>query len=138
MTDLTGKSVIITGAANGIGLETALQYYAKGANIVIADLASSQTTAEEAINRLEDPSRALFVPVDITRWDELGRLFAETNQRFGRVDIVIANAGIMESSRFFDFHVDEKGELKDDGFSRVIDVNLKGTMNSTLTCFTKP
>ncbi|KAH6893220.1 hypothetical protein B0T10DRAFT_559220 [Thelonectria olida] len=128
--DLTGKSVIITGAANGICLETALQYYANGANIAIADLASSQNSAEETIRRLDDPSRALFVPVDITRRDDMGGLFAKTVERFGRVDIVVANAGIMESRRFFDFDVDEKGELKDDGFGRVIDVNLKGTMNT--------
>ncbi|KAF7544841.1 hypothetical protein G7046_g9701 [Stylonectria norvegica] len=57
-------------------------------------------------------------------------LFAAAVERFGRVDIVVANAGIMESRRFFDFEVDEGGKLREDGAGRVIDVNLKGTMNT--------
>lgn len=128
--NLTGKTVIVTGGANGIGLETALQYYAHGTNIVVADLASTKPVANEVINQLGDVSRALFVAVDITIWGEVRDLFAQAFKAFGAVDIVVANAGIMESRRFFDFSVDGNGDLQDDGFGRVIDVNLKGTMNS--------
>ncbi|KAI5461488.1 hypothetical protein BGZ63DRAFT_356444 [Mariannaea sp. PMI_226] len=128
--NLTDKTVIVTGGANGIGLETALQYHANGANVVIGDLASTRKAANEAISRFSDASRVLFVPVDITLWDSVRDLFASARKRFGTVDIVIANAGTMESCGFFDFNVDENGELKDDNFGRIIDVNLKGTMNT--------
>ena len=130
LSSLPGKTAIVTGGANGIGLEVIKQYYANGANVVIADLESSRQQAEVAIAALSDASRALFVPVNITIFEDVCQLFKATIEKFGKVDIVIANAGIMESRRFFDFEVDESGELKDDGSGRVIDVNLKGTMNS--------
>lgn len=127
---LPGKTAIVTGGANGIGLEVVKQFHAHGANIVIADLPGAQQAAEKAISSLGDNSRALFAPLNITLWEDVRQLFASTKERFGKVDIVVANAGIMETRRFFDFEVDEEGNLKDDGSSRVIDVNLKGTMNS--------
>ncbi|KAK7432515.1 hypothetical protein QQZ08_001080 [Neonectria magnoliae] len=127
---LTGKTVIVTGGANGIGLETIRQCYANGANVVIADLASARKVAEDAIGNLGDASRALFVPVDIATWDEVRALFAATIERFLRVDIVVANAGVMETRGFFDFEINAKGDLEDDGSGRIVDVNLKGTMNT--------
>lgn len=127
---VAGKTVIVTGGAHGIGLEAIRQYHANGANVVIADLPSARKAAEDAIDDRGDASHALFVPVDIVAWDEVRALFAAAIERFGCVDIVVANAGIMESRGFFDFQVNAKGDLDDDGSGRVIDVNLKGTMNS--------
>jgi NAD(P)-dependent dehydrogenase (short-subunit alcohol dehydrogenase family) len=136
LTRLAGKTAIVTGGANGIGLEAVRKYHASGANVVIADLPSAQPAAETAIQSLgNDAPRTMFVPVDITDWDDVAALFTSTISKFGRVDIVIANAGIMESHKFFDFQTNEAGRLMDDGSSRVIDVNLKGTMNSA---FHKP
>lgn len=58
-------------------------------------------------------------------------LFRETKSRFGQVDIVVANAGLMESNGFYEFEEDENGELKEPLEAyRIVDVNLKGTMNS--------
>jgi NAD(P)-dependent dehydrogenase (short-subunit alcohol dehydrogenase family) len=60
-------------------------------------------------------------------------LFRETKKKFGQVDIVVANAGMMESKGFFDFEEDEQGELMEAiEAGKIIDVNLKGTMNSEL------
>jgi NAD(P)-dependent dehydrogenase (short-subunit alcohol dehydrogenase family) len=73
----------------------------------------------------------MYHPTDITSWSDMQRLFRETKSRFGQVDLVVANAGIMESKGFFEFEEDERGELMEDmGAGKVIDVNLKGTMNS--------
>ena len=135
LSSLSGKTAIVTGGANGIGLEVVRQYYSHGANVVIADLPNLRQSAEAAIKTLGDASRALFVPVNITIWEDVRQLFATAIERFGKVDIVVANAGIMEGRKFFDFDVDEKGELRDDGAGRVIDVNLKGTMNSMKPLF---
>lgn len=127
------KTVIVTGSAAGIGAQTIRTYASHGCNVVIADLPSSSSAANTIISSLPDPSRALYQPANITNWEDMKALFRETKKKFGQVDIVVANAGLMESKGFFDFEEDDQGELKEPSEAwRVIDVNLKGTMNSTL------
>ncbi|KIY02626.1 uncharacterized protein Z520_01091 [Fonsecaea multimorphosa CBS 102226] len=130
-TRLDNKTAIVTGSANGIGAETVRLYNSLGANVVIADLSSSRDAAETLIQSLKDPSRASFISVNITVWKEISTLFDQTKRQFGQIDIVIANAGIMESRSFYDFETADDGSLReDDDVHRVIDVNLKGTMNT--------
>lgn len=130
--NLTNKTAIVTGGANGIGAEVVRYYHTLGANVVIADLPSSQVPAEALIQSFSDTSRAIFIPANITVWHELSALFQHAESHFGQIDMVVANAGIMETQNFFDFHADDEGALLEDVvFSQVIDVNLKGTMNST-------
>jgi NAD(P)-dependent dehydrogenase (short-subunit alcohol dehydrogenase family) len=127
------KTVIVTGGANGIGARTARTYHSHGCNIIIADLPSSSEAANALITSLPEPSRALYHPTNIVSWGDMQALFRETKNTFGQIDIVIANAGMMESKGFFDFEEDEHGELLEaTEAGRVIDVNLKGTMNSEL------
>ncbi|KAH6633546.1 hypothetical protein C7974DRAFT_452900 [Boeremia exigua] len=125
------KTVIVTGGAGGIGAQTILTFHAHGCNVVIADLAFARGAAESLIASLPDPNRALFHETDITDWQAMRSLFRTTKKRFGQVDVVVANAGLMESKGFFDFEEDEGGELKEPTeASRIIDVNLKGSMNT--------
>ena len=64
-------------------------------------------------------------------WEDMKALFRLSKERFGQVDIVVANAGIMESKDFFEFEEDHNGELKEPVEAHgVVDINLKGTMNS--------
>ncbi|QQK46992.1 Short chain dehydrogenase/reductase, putative [Penicillium digitatum] len=129
---LSGKTAIVTGGANGIGAETVRLLNSRGANTVIADLERTRPDAETLIHSLQHPTAALFVGVNILVWSEMKLLFAHWIQKFGKVDIVVANAGIMESQKLFDIgNVDEHGELREstEGF-RVIDVNLKGTVDT--------
>lgn len=122
---------IVTGAAGGIGAETVRVLHANGAKVVLADLPASRNAAQDVIASLSDPNRAHFMPANILKWDEMKALFKAAIERFGRVDIVVANAGLMESKPFFEFETDETGDLREPTESyRVIDVNLKGTMNS--------
>ena len=128
---LDGYTVIVTGGANGIGAAIVRHYASLGANVVIADLPSAEGAARALMTDFPDVKRLLFIPVNITIWEQVNHLFRTSKSYFGRVDIVVANAGIMETKRFFDFAVDEAGDLMEDrGLARVIDVNLKGTMNS--------
>ncbi|KAH8808709.1 hypothetical protein F5884DRAFT_793112 [Xylogone sp. PMI_703] len=129
--NLASKTVIVTGGANGIGASTVHYCHQNGANVVIADLPSARQDAEKLIGGLSEKSRVVFVPVNIIIWKEIKELFSTAVKKFGQINIVIANAGIMESRGFFDFQLDEDGGLlEDDISSRVIDVNLKGTMNT--------
>jgi NAD(P)-dependent dehydrogenase (short-subunit alcohol dehydrogenase family) len=125
------KTVIVTGGASGIGAQTIRTYSAAGCNVVVADLPFAREAANALVASLSDPSTAMYHPTDITSWGDMQSLFRETKKRFGQVDIVVANAGLMESKGFFDFEEDAAGELKESTESyKIIDVNLKGTMNS--------
>jgi NAD(P)-dependent dehydrogenase (short-subunit alcohol dehydrogenase family) len=127
----TGKTVLITGAARGIGAATTRLFNDHGANVIIADLTQLQDSAEEVIKTLTHPTRAMFFPANIVNWAELTACFEEAIAKFGGLDIVIANAGIMESQPVLDLAVDENGRLlENEEAGRVIDVNLKGTLNS--------
>ncbi|KAL1600736.1 hypothetical protein SLS60_007124 [Paraconiothyrium brasiliense] len=125
------KTVIVTGGAGGIGAQTIRAFYEKGCNVVIADLPFSRDAADQLISSLLDSGRALYCPTNIADWDNMRTLFREAKNKFGQVDIVVANAGMMESRNFFDFEEDESGELLESRDSqRVLDVNLKGTLNT--------
>ncbi|KIH86426.1 short chain dehydrogenase/reductase [Sporothrix brasiliensis 5110] len=128
-----GQTVIITGAAGGIGAATAVLFSEHGANVVIADLASARTAATETlIPSLAHPERAVFVPVDILNWADMQALFKTAVATFGRVDVVVANAGIMETAPVLDMDaVDAAGDLLESREAfQVLDVNIKGTLNT--------
>ena len=131
---LSDATVVITGGANGIGASTARLFFNYGAKVVVADLPSAHDSAISLISSLPETSkdRIIYIPTDILDWGSLTNAFKLSITKFGKVDIIIANAGIMESKPFFDEDdVDENGDLREPSQShRVVDVNLKGTMNS--------
>jgi NAD(P)-dependent dehydrogenase (short-subunit alcohol dehydrogenase family) len=88
--DINGRTVFITGAARGIGKATAERLYAKGANVALVGLEPERL--EENVARLGD--RAASFEVDVTDFDALQRAVQATVERFGAIDVAIANAGI--------------------------------------------
>ncbi|KAJ5804449.1 uncharacterized protein N7518_000752 [Penicillium psychrosexuale] len=108
-----GKTVLITGAARGIGAATAILFNSHGANVILADLPQLRDSAEEVIQKqMEFPNRAIFVSTNIINWAELTACFETAITTFGKLDIVIANAGIMESEAVLDMdNVDANGRL---------------------------
>jgi hypothetical protein len=129
-----GQTTIITGSARGIGAATASLLNDHGANVVIADLPNLESSGVDLIQTLKHPNQAIFVKSDVTDWRSMVNLFKEAIKRFGQVDIVIANAGIMERSAVLDISVDDLGDpLESIDATRVLDVNLKGTLNSEPT-----
>lgn len=133
LTSCTNKTILITGAARGIGFATAKLFNQHCANVVLADLAQFRDAAEDMIKtQFAYPDRAIFVPGNIVDWSQLSACFKTAVDRSGGIDVVVANAGIMESRAVFDMgFVDENGELcEDTEAGRVINVNLKGTLNS--------
>lgn len=130
LADLEGKTVIITGAARGIGAATAALFNSNGANTVIVDLLQSRQTAQDLIRSLPVPENAIFIPANVAEWNDLVQVFKLALAKFGRVDVVVANAAIMESSPVLDVELDTNGDPIESGdANRVLDVNLKGTFN---------
>ncbi len=112
---LRGKVAIITGAARGIGFATANELARRGATVVVVDLdAAAATGAAESL-----PGPALGLAADVTDRGAMQRVVAEAVERFGGVDVVVANAGI--ASRGATFRA-----MSAEAFDRVLDVNLNG------------
>jgi NAD(P)-dependent dehydrogenase (short-subunit alcohol dehydrogenase family) len=87
---VNGRTVFVTGAARGIGAASAERLHAKGANVVLVGLEPERL--EENAARLGD--RAIAIEADVTELDSLERAVAATVERFGGIDVAIANAGI--------------------------------------------
>src|SRR3954470_5621790 len=114
--DLDNKVAMVTGGARGIGFATARALIDRGASVVVVDL--EQAAAERAAAGLHD-TRALGLAADVTDRGALQRAVATTVERFGGLDVVVANAGI--ASRGATMRA-----MSTEAFERVIDVNLMG------------
>jgi NAD(P)-dependent dehydrogenase (short-subunit alcohol dehydrogenase family) len=88
--DLNGKVALVTGAARGIGYETARQIHMRGASVAVVDLDPEQ--AREAAERIGE--RAIGIGADVTDHAAIMRAVSETVERFGGLDVAVANAGI--------------------------------------------
>ncbi len=127
--DVTGKRILITGGASGIGAASALLLASRGAKVVIGDLAEALGVAV-AKQGQEAGNSIVFQKVDGTQGDEVRALFAFAMQELGGLDVVINNAGI-------DHQPAPMHELSDEDFDRNIAVNLKGVwhcMRAAVAC----
>jgi NAD(P)-dependent dehydrogenase (short-subunit alcohol dehydrogenase family) len=118
--DLNGKVALITGAARGIGFETARQMHLRGASIAIVDLDSGE--AREAAERLGE--RTIGIAGDVTDAGAMRTAVAETVERFGGLDVAMANAGIAPPTQT------TTRTMPPEEWERVIDVNLMGVWNT--------
>src|SRR3954449_116301 len=114
--DLNGKVALVTGGARGIGFATSRALIDRGASVVIVDL--EQAAAEGAAQELHD-TRALGLAADVTDRGAMQRAVATAVERFGGLDVVVANAGI--ASRGATMRA-----MSTEAFERVLDVNLLG------------
>ena len=114
---IAGKTVVITGAAGGIGAAAARAPQARGANVVLADLGLD---AASALAREIGGDRALAVTVDVTDTAALADAVARTVDRFGSLDVLFANAGIAADPPATMATIDEAT------FERVVQVDLLG------------
>ena len=91
--DLNGKVALVTGAARGIGYETARQMHMRGASVAVVDLDGGE--AREAAERIGP--RAIGIATDVTDHTAVMQAVAETVERFGGLDVVVANAGVAQT-----------------------------------------
>ncbi|USK71313.1 SDR family NAD(P)-dependent oxidoreductase [Peribacillus asahii] len=114
--DFSNKTVVITGAGNGIGKGVALSYAEKGANIVLADI--DETAGIQTVTRIkEQGGEALFVQTDVRIEADIIRLMEAANQTYGQIDILINNAGKALFRSPYDLSIEE--------WDDVINTNLR-------------
>ncbi|MEU7782757.1 SDR family oxidoreductase [Amycolatopsis sp. NPDC049159] len=120
MTNGLDKVVAITGASSGIGEATAWELAGRGAAVV---LGARRTDRLEALARKirDDGGRAEVLDVDVTRRADLERLVTRAVDRFGRLDVLVANAGVARIAPVADLDVD--------AWDAMIDVNLRGVLH---------
>jgi 3-oxoacyl-[acyl-carrier protein] reductase len=96
MNKLIGKVAVVTGASKGIGASIAEHLAAEGASVVV-NYASSKAGAEAIVRRIKEKGgKALAVQADVSKHEEIKRLFAETKAAYGKLDVLVNNAGIYE------------------------------------------
>ncbi len=122
-----GKSVVVTGAGSGIGRAVALGFLREGYRVALAGRRKEALAATASAAAVAG-DRVLVVPTDVTRSRSVADLFAAAREAFGRIDVLVNNAGISARGVPLD-------ELTDDDWRRVVDTNLTGAFLCTREAF---
>ena len=118
---LKNKTIWITGASRGIGLAIAKSFKNSEANLALSSI--RKTTPEIVSSEFKDYSNIIFLPCDISSEKEVYKVHEKINSTFGKVDILINNAGVTKFDSFYSSTIED--------FDKIIGVNLRGTFNCT-------
>ncbi|MEK8049797.1 3-oxoacyl-ACP reductase FabG [Ideonella sp. DXS22W] len=119
---LKNKVSIITGAAQGIGLATALKFADEGAIVIVCDLKAEGVKAAVAAVQARG-AQALGFALNVTDRPALDAMVAAVKEKFGRVDVLVNNAGITKDARLV--------KMTEAQFDAVVDVNLRGVFHAS-------
>ena len=115
--DLSGKAAVITGAGSGLGQGIAEGYAQLGAGVSVVDV-NLEAAQRVADGIKTEGGKAISVPCDVTQPDQVQAAVAQTLEEFGKIDILVANAGIGDRN--------PAEEMTDQQWERVMDINLTG------------
>ncbi|MGO2385993.1 MAG: SDR family oxidoreductase [Psychrobacter sp.] len=129
MTTLKNKVAIVTGSSKGIGAQIAMLLAESGAKTVI-NYANDDAAANDIVNQIKEAgSEAIAVQADVSDSQQVAALFDATINAFGKPDILVNSAGIMDNKPI--------AETTDEDFDRTFAVNAKGTFNTLREAATK-
>ncbi len=120
---LEGRTAVITGAAQGLGLAIAEAFVAEGANVVLGDL--NEDAVVEAAKGLDVGDRAIGMACNVVELAQVDALVQKAVEVFGSVDVMVNNAGITRDATM--------RKMTEEQFDQVIDVHLRGTWNGLKT-----
>ncbi|KAL3477074.1 hypothetical protein BJX99DRAFT_128748 [Aspergillus californicus] len=119
MSRLTGKVALVTGASRGIGRATALTLAKEGASVVINYISSSKAAAEVVAEIGAD--RAHAIQADVSKREDIARLIKETVARFGKIDTLVLNAGLL-------WMQGDLMSIKEEDYDRIFAANVRGPL----------
>ncbi len=123
MAKLTGKVAVVTGASKGIGASIAEHLGAEGASVVV-NYASSKAGADTVVEKIKNKGgNAIAVQGDVSKPADVTRLFAETKAAFGKLDVLVNNAGVYEMLPL--------AQITPEHFHRQFDLNVLGVLLAT-------
>lgn len=120
MTDITGKTAFITGGASGLGLSMARAFASRGANVMLADINEDGVAEAAAKLRAETNAEIDSVVCDVARVEAVREAANKTLERFGKVHIVVNNAGVALNGA--------PGEIAIEDWRWIVDINLMGVV----------
>lgn len=119
MGEFTGKAGLVTGAAGGIGRATAIAFGNEGASVVVSDIESMRSQAEETVRMVKEAGgESIFVPADVSNSTSVKDLISTTVETYGRLDFAHNNAGVLVGGFVAD--------ISEEDFDKIISVDLKG------------
>lgn len=117
---LEGKVALVTGASKGIGAAIAKQLAAEGASVVV-NYASSKAGADRVVNDIKKAGgKAVAIHADVAKAEDIERLLAETKKQFGKLDVLVNNAGVYEFSPL--------ENITPEHYNRIFDINVRGLL----------
>lgn len=129
MSTLNNKVILVTGASRGIGAEIAQQLASAGAKIIV-NYAGGKEAAEKVVASIQDNGgNAIAIQADVSNAEAVKQLFDQAISHYGKIDVLVNNAGIMITKLIKD--------TTDEDFSRQFDINVRGTFNTLREAATK-
>jgi 3-oxoacyl-[acyl-carrier protein] reductase len=123
---LAGKTAIVTGASRGVGRATSMRLAEAGANVVVNYLREEEKAANVVALCKEKGADAIAVQGDVSEWAAAQNLAQQTLEKFGRIDLLVLNAGIWEGAPI--------EQMTEETWNRVLNTNLKAAWAMTKAC----